>query len=203
MNFIFIKYFPACDNYRIVAVISLQNLLIISNQFHRLYKVVYTMIDKQMLCIYCGLTLYKIYIKLTSISENCKRRFSVSSPTTRDLSSCDFFIIVLGICIFSTKHCRRLIWTVYLPRAHRLTSSYVSSSFYFSVLRCSCVVGFFCFFFVLCLVCQMLPVSLDCPFLFIFLFFCVVFFFFCYPFSVYWWSHCCQCLWIVLSWLSP
>ena len=112
IEFNFYKILPcirACDNYRIVAVMSLQNLLIISNQFHRLYKVVYTMIDKQMLCIYCRLTLNKIYIKLTSISENCKRRFCVSSPTTRGLSFCDFFIIVFVICIFSTNHCRRLI----------------------------------------------------------------------------------------------
>ena len=179
IEFNFYKILPcirACDNYRIVAVMSLQNLLIISNQFHGLYKVVYTMIDKQMLCIYCRLTLNNIYIKLTSLSENCKRRLCVSSPTTRGLSFCDFFIIVFVICIFSTNHCRRLIRgmncltfsSTWVHPTPGFTTSYVCSSFYFSVLRCVWVFLFFFGFFL----------SLSCVLC----------------------AKCCQCLWIVLSW---
>ena len=139
---------------------SLQNLLIISNQFHRLYKVLYTMIDKQMLCIYCRLTLNKIYIKLTSLSENCKRRFCVSSSTTRDLSFCDFFIIVFVICIFTTNHCRRLIRGM---NCLTFSSTWVHPTAGFTPHLCLLIFLFFCVtlcvvFFVFCFFCPC-PVS--------------------------------------------
>ena len=59
----------------------------------------------------------------------------------------------------------------------------------------SCVVVFAWFVFVLCLVHPMLPVSLDCPFLIIPSVFSNV-----YLFCVLY-TQCCQCLWIVHSWL--
>ena len=75
------------------------------------------------------------------------------------------------------------------------------------------------FVFVLCLVCPMLPVSLDCPFLIApcFVYLCPVSFvsnaasvselsildcsLFCLPLSCVLCVQCCSCLWIVHSWL--
>jgi hypothetical protein len=105
-------------------------------------------------------------------------------------------------CVLCTL-CYQCLWIVYswLPLGFSLTFicpvscvPYVASVFGLSILDCP--LGFLKRLFVLCLVYPMLPVSLDCLFLIAPLDFSQVYL------SCVLCTLCCQCLWIVYSWLS-